>query len=247
MEFVGIPFCDGSLGKNIGCELAPDEIIKLLNVKSVNLDIKNKNIEEAGVDIYNFVKNENKKLFLVGGDHSITYYSFKAYAEKNQDCGLVVFDAHPDMQSSDFVTHEDYLRILIDRNIIKPSNVILVGLRSISKEELKYLSEKRIVYFDMNKIYDFGIKEVCDLVMERMASFNKLYLSVDIDVVDPAFAPGTGYLEPGGISSSDLLYVLGRMKKMKNLDMVDLVEINPKKDLNNLTISLGRKILEAFS
>lgn len=246
MKIVKVPFSGGSLGKNVGCELAPEEIVKLLNVEGVDLDIRNHNIEEAGFKIYDFVKNSNNKLFLIGGDHSITYYSFKAFAEKNADSGLVIFDAHPDMQSSDFVTHEDYLRVLIDKKILKPFNVVLIGVRSISKEELEYLREKKIIYFDMNKIYELGIKEVCDLIMEKMSVLGKIYLSVDVDVLDPAFAPGTGYLEPGGISSSDLFYFLNRIKNMKNLGMVDLVEINPRKDVKNMTVLLGSKIAEVF-
>ena len=242
MKIVKIPFSSGSLGKNIGCELAPDIICKDLNV--VNLNV-NKNIEETGKLIYDYVKS-NSKLFLIGGDHSITYFSFKAFAEKNKDCGLLIFDAHPDVQSSDFLTHEDYLRLLIEEKVISPEKVLIVGVRAISKEELEYLREKRIVYFDMNKIYELGIKEACGLIMERMNKFNGLYLSIDIDAVDPAFAPGTGYIEPGGVSSLDLLYMLNRIKNMRNLGMIDLVEINPKKDFNNLTINLGRKIVEVF-
>lgn len=242
MKLVKVPFSGGSLGKNLGCELAPDEISKNIN----SLNVKNKNIEEAGAMIYNFVKNSDDKLFLLGGDHSITYYSFSGFAEKNAGCGLVVFDAHPDMQSSDFVTHEDYLRVLIDKKILRSSSVVLVGVRSISREELEYLRENKIIYFDMNKIYDLGIKEVCDLIMEKMGGFSKFYLSIDIDVLDPAFAPGTGYLEPGGISSSDLFYFLNRIKNMKNLSVVDLVEVNPKKDINNTTTLLGSKIVGVF-
>ncbi len=244
MKFVKIPFSGGSLGKNVGCELAPDAILKDLDSISLDLD---SNIDDSGNKIYEFVKDSNNKLFLVGGDHSITYFSFKALAEKNKDCGLIVFDAHPDVQSSDFVTHEDYLRILIDRGILKPANVVLIGIRAPSREELEYLKEKRIVYFDMNKIYELGIKEVCDLVMERANAFNKIYLSIDIDAVDPAFAPGTGYVEPGGISSADLFYMLSRIKNMKNLGMIDLVEINPNKDIDNLTVNLGKKIIGVFS
>ena len=246
MKIIKIPFSGGSLGKNIGCESAPDEITKLLNIEPINLDVRNKNMEETGRVVYEFVKSYNDKLFLIGGDHSLTYYSFKAFAEKNKDCGLVVFDAHPDMQGSDFVTHEDYLRILVESSLIRTSNLVLIGVRSISKEELEYLLEKRIIYFDMGKIYEFGVREICDLIMEKMSNFSKFYLSIDIDVVDPAFAPGTGYLEPGGISSSDLLYFLNRVKNMKNLGIVDLVEINPNKDVNNITVKLGSKIVEVF-
>lgn len=246
MKFVKVPFSGGSLGKNIGAEYAPEAILKNLKVDFVTLSVKQDNIEITGKVIYDYVNKSSEEIFLIGGDHSITYFSFKALAARNKDVGLIIFDAHPDAQSSDFVTHEDYLRLLVDEGIIKPSNIVMVGLRASSDEEIEYLREKRILCFDMNKIYELGIKEVCDLVMEKMCVFQSLYLSIDIDAVDPAFAPGTGYLEPGGLSSSDVIYMLNRIKNMRNLNTVDLVEINPRKDVNNLTVNLGKKIIGVF-
>ena len=87
---------------------------------------------------------------------------------------------------------------------------------------------------------------VCDSVMEDVREFDGLYLSIDIDVLDPAFSPGTGYLEVGGMSLNQLLYFLRRIKKMKNLRRIDLVEINPEKDRDDLTINAGKKIIELF-
>jgi len=242
MKIAVVPASYGSLGKNKGCELAPALLTKGLGAKI--FEIIGENLEDLGEKLLNFVNSSNDKLFLVGGDHSITYFSFKGFSDGNS--GLIVFDAHPDMQSSDFITHEDYLRILIEEGILKSENIVIVGLRSISFEEQDYLIRKKIVYFDMNKIFELGIEEVCNLVMERMNKFSRLYLSIDIDAADPAFAPGTGYLEPGGLSSFELLYMVKRIRMMKNLKVVDLVEINPNKDLNGITVALGRKILEAF-
>lgn len=70
-----------------------------------------------------------------------------------------------------------------------------------------------------------------------------LYLSLDIDVVDPAFAPGTGHKEPGGLTSRQLIYLIQRMNKVKNLRAIDLVEINPLNDKEGLTVKLGAKIV----
>ena len=77
----------------------------------------------------------------------------------------------------------------------------------------------------------------------EFANGKELYVSVDIDVIDPAFAPATGYPEPGGLSSREFIYLIQRINKMKNLRGIDIVEINPEKDENNLTIKLGAKIL----
>ena len=71
--------------------------------------------------------------------------------------------------------------------------------------------------------------------METARQWPALYISIDIDAVDPAFAPGTGYIEPAGLTSRELIYLVQRFKLLKNLKMVDLVEINPEKDFTTKT------------
>jgi len=243
MKIVSIPFSGGSLGNNLGCEEAPKSILGISGYKNfIEVPVDNHNIDLTFENISKTIFGANG-LFILGGDHSITYSVFKTV---NKNYGLIIFDAHPDVQSSDFVTHEDYLRMLIEDNIIDPSKIILVGIRAGSKEEMDYLKNKGIVYFDINSILDLGLEEVCNLAMERALQWGGVYLSIDIDVVDPAYAPGTGYLEPGGLSSKELLYFLSRIKKMRNLKFVDLVEVNPKRDFNNLTLLLSKKIMEEF-
>ena len=80
--------------------------------------------------------------------------------------------------------------------------------------------------------------------METEKNWDSLYLSIDIDAVDPAFAPGTGFIEPGGFTSREVLYIVQRLKRLRNLKMIDLVEVNPKKDLNKMTIKLSAKIVK---
>ena len=81
------------------------------------------------------------------------------------------------------------------------------------------------------------------IVLCLYLSDNKVYISLDIDVVDPAFAPGTGYPEPAGLTSRQLFYMLHRLKNLKNINIIDIVEVNPKKDINNMTSKLAAKIL----
>ena len=84
---------------------------------------------------------------------------------------------------------------------------------------------------------------VCDLVMERARSSNGFYTSIDIDAVDPGFAPAVAYPEPGGMSSRDLIYFVKRLSLLDNFRGADIVEINPVKDVNGITIKLGAKLL----
>ena len=95
----------------------------------------------------------------------------------------------------------------------------------------------------MKEIMANGIHDVSDSFMSVAKDFSDLYISIDIDVLDPAFAPGTGYIEPGGLSTRELLFFLQRLKRLKNLRAYDLVEINPAKDINDMTSKVGAKIL----
>ena len=90
-----------------------------------------------------------------------------------------------------------------------------------------------------------NLHDTCDIIME-FSKNKEAYLSIDIDVIDPAFAPATGYLEPGGLTSRQFIYIIQRINKIKNLRAVDIVEINSEKDkkeFNSMTIKLGAKIL----
>ena len=88
------------------------------------------------------------------------------------------------------------------------------------------------------------LEETCDVIME-FANARELYLSLDIDVVDPIFAPSTGYHEPGGLTSRQLIYLIQRLNMVRTLKAVDLVEINEKKDQEKdmVTVKLGAKIV----
>ena len=87
------------------------------------------------------------------------------------------------------------------------------------------------------------LEEICDMIMERARQASGFYVSIDIDCVDPAFAPGTGYLEPGGLSSRELIYFIRRLSLLENFRGADIVEINPDKDINRITIKLGARLL----
>lgn len=262
MQIIKIPSSEGNLGKNIECENAPDRIIEKIEEfyanesgKEVKLDefkidgikIIKGNIDETNKNIYEKAKKvftEKDFPIFLGGDHSITYSLFKAFSEKNKNPGLLIFDAHPDTEIGvKSVIHEDFLRKLIEDKLLKKENVVLVGIRNWSAEEIKFLNENKIKYFNMRDIFEYGVKEICDNLMEIARGFENLYLSIDIDCVDCSSAPGTGYIEPGGLSSRELIYLIQRISLLKNLKVIDIVEVNPEKDLNDMTSKLAAKII----
>ncbi|RMF55397.1 arginase family protein [Candidatus Woesearchaeota archaeon] len=260
MKILKIPFSAGGLGKTKGCELAPDAIENEVKnffltesgvlpvFDSSQLKINQSNIEATNKSVGEAIKNVNEPAIILGGDHSITYAAFSAFAKKYSSPGIVVFDAHFDCQSDmEPPTHEDYLRMLIRKGVVSPQNVVVIGTRNWHKDELEFVKEQRIKHFSMKEISFEGIREVCDAAMSIAKNWDAIYLSVDIDVLDPSFAPGTGYQEPGGMSSRELIYFLQRFKNLRKLEMIDIVEVNPKKDVNNITVKTAAKIVVEMS
>ncbi len=262
MFIVKVPGING-LGKTKGCEGAPNAVLEALKeihsnesgkpIDSKLLDLEEIHLDNSDLELSNnlIYKNSFKifetqpKTIFIGGDHSISYSLTRGFFDSCQNSGkepcLIVFDAHADcMEPMKEPTHEEWLRKLIEDGF-PAQNILLVGVRNPWKDEITFLKEKRIRVISMNQFLE-NLQDTCDVIMEFSDGKN-LYVSVDIDVIDPAFAPGTGCREPGGLSTRDFLYIIQRVNKIKNLRGIDIVEINPDKDRDNLTVKLGAKIL----
>jgi len=262
MLIVKVPGING-LGKTKGCEKAPNAIldflkeihsddlgkpidVNLLDYEEIHLD--NSNLERVNKLIYKNcleIFEEKPKAIFLGGDHSISYSIGKAFfdccsKEGKWPC-LIVFDAHADcMEPMKEPTHEEWLRALIEYGF-PAENVLLVGARNIHKDEMEFIKKNKIRTISMNQITE-ELQETCEIIME-FSNKKELYVSVDIDVLDLAFTPGTGYPESAGLTSREFVYMIQRINKAKNLRAIDFVEINPTKDRDNLTVKLGAKIL----
>jgi len=247
MIITKIPTSLGSLNKNKGCEKAPDEIIKELKNIEVNESLKEIRYQISEVKVSSDLDETNRNIenaegdIFIGGDHSITYPLFKSLKSKNK--GLIIFDAHVDLDNyTKTPTHEDFLRKLIDENHLNPKNLVIIGTRRYWKNELKYIKEKNIRLITTKQLFENEIQYLCDIVMENFRQFEELYLSIDIDALDPSIAPGTHYIEPNGLQLNQLLYFIRRLKLLKNLKKIDLVEVNPDIE-NKTTIKTAAKII----
>ncbi len=277
MYIVKVPGING-LGKTNGCEKAGNEIIKSLrkihsNEQDIPIDVDlfdleeihldNGNLEEANSLIYeNSLKafETKPKTIFLGGDHSISYSTTKAFLDycrqdEKEPC-LIIFDSHPDcmppmrVESKDSShttltcckepTHEDWLSTLVEEGF-PAENILIVGLRNSWKTETAFLKDKGIKQININSVIE-DIDNIADTIME-FASHKELYVSLDIDVVDPVFAPATGYPVAGGLTSRQMIYLIQRINKIKTLRAIDIVEINPDKDVNGMTVQLAAKVL----
>ena len=114
---------------------------------------------------------------------------------------------------------------MIEKGFVKPENVVLIGVRKIEREERVFLRESGVKFF--GEIYD--MEAVADYVTEK-AMGKDIYVSVDLDVLDPAFAPGVNYAEPNGLSSRELFYLLRRIFAVRGMKCLDVVEVCVDKD-----------------
>lgn len=240
------------MGKNNGTEQGPDSILQ--HIPRVSTIHKPVSVQRFSVHVFptdfpatqlSILRTVEFPSIVLGGDHSITYSSFKKFAQNYPGAALIVFDAHPDlMHEFEIPTHENYLRMLISEKIAL--QVILIGARAWDTEEVAFANDNNVKLFSVEEV-NTKRDDICDAIMALVKDAPAVYASIDIDVVDPAFAPGTGYPEPGGMSSTDLLYFCRRLKCLGNLKGIDIVEVNPQLDSQQVTAKLAAKVLGEFA
>jgi len=255
---IGVPF-DSTHSYKPGCRFGPDVIRDAFNNIEIfqpefGIDLETVNINDLGntkhtvvaaemlqmvENITSELKKQNKQLIILGGEHLITLGSFTCFPK---DTGYVVFDAHYDLrdQYADIkLSHAAYLRRIIEKR--GSENIVHVGARAFVKEELVFLKEHNISTVSDKEIRDGNGPK---LLKDITSTFDNIYLSIDLDVLDPAFAPGVGNPEAVGISSREL-YDLVTTLQNKKIVAADIVELNPTYD-NGATASMAAKMISTI-
>jgi len=232
--------------------------IPLLNVVDLgDILIKPKAIEQNLKNIDNFVKDlyqQNSDIIpiMIGGDHFCTYPVLKAISEQIKDkegFGVLIFDSHLDFYDSwdkGVYSHATISRRTFDLENINNTNLMIVGTRDIDIPELESAKDKNITHLNAYLIQEYGLEEYTNYVIDF---FNKsriynLYISIDIDVLDPSVAPATGYAIPGGFSYREFWFILKKLAESFTIKAFDLVEVSPNLDLpNNMTSTLAAKLI----
>jgi agmatinase len=168
---------------------------------------------------------------VLGGDHSITEPDVRACAAKHGPLGLLHFDTHTDTGTEVFGverSHGTPMYRLVEAGLIQPERYVQVGLRGYwpGEAEFAWQSEKGITSFFMHDVRDSGIRAVMEEALARVGA-GPTFLTVDVDVLDPAYAPGTGTPEPGGMTSADLLWACREAARRLQLVGADIVEVIP--------------------
>ena len=193
---------------------------------------------------------------VLGGDHSITYPSASSVAEAvaPRRLGIVHFDAHADTADSTWgslLSHGTPMRRLIESGAVAGSNFVQVGLRGYwpPAETMAWMREKGMRWHLMTEIESRGADAVVrDAIAEALDGPDVVYLSIDIDVIDPGMAPGTGTPEPGGMLTRELLRAIRQVAGAVPLAGMDVVEVAPVYDVAEVTAAAANRcVLEALS
>ena len=251
----GVPF-DSTHSYKPGCRFGPDVIRDAFNNIEIfepdfGVDLETINIQDIGniqhtvsaTEMLSMVEKtttelqkKKNQLIILGGEHLLTLGTYMSFPKNT---AYVVFDAHYDLrdQYADMkLSHAAYLRRIVEKR--GAENIIHVGARAYVKEELEFLREHNIHTITNKQIRD---GEGPDLLKKATANFDSIYTSIDLDVLDPAFAPGVGNPEAVGITSRELYDIITSLDERKII-AADIVELNPSFD-NGSTASLAARMI----
>ena len=181
----------------------------------------------------------------VGGDHSISLPLLRATAKKYSPVAVIQFDAHNDLWDEYFgckLSHGTPFRRAIEEGLIREHSFLQVGLRGqvYSKDDFEFARKHKVEMITAEEFHAGGIK----IVREKLQAFHgkPVYVTLDIDCVDPAFAPGTGTPQVGGFSSAQIVELVRALRGLK-LVGCDLVEVSPPYDNGAITSLLAANLL----
>jgi agmatinase len=168
---------------------------------------------------------------VLGGDHSITEPDAKAVARRHGPLGLVHFDTHTDTAAelySNELSHGTPMYRVVDQGIVDPSRYVQIGLRGYwpGQEEFDWQAERGIRHLTSEDVADLGVPAVAERVAGWIGA-GPVFVTVDVDVLDPAFAPGTGTPEPGGLAPRELLRLCRLLSAALDVVGADVVEVLP--------------------
>ncbi len=254
---LGIPDETGSHSIWSGVSRAPDRIRKISNERDIYYEKKLQclalpangiqgarvydygNIKKRQIpQVFDKILSHSKIPIVIGGDHSNTAAILKVMAKKHGPVSLVYFDAHPDFVSH---TRNYYGSVITDSlDCIDVKSSVQIGIRSPEKEEIVNIKKhglKTITPFD---VVEQGIMEISKTILDTIKE--NVYVSFDMDCLDPAYAPGVSVPVPIGLESQDATYMVKKIVQ-RGIAGFDIMEVCPEHDLNNQTSHLASRMI----
>jgi agmatinase len=197
------------------------------------------NITRSQIEsIYDKISASSKIPISIGGDHSITRQIINAITKKYGKISLVYFDAHPDFVSSMTNYYGSVVNDILPN--IEIASSVQIGIRTPEQEELDNIKKFNLEVITPFDIQKKGIKQVANSILNKLG--DKVYISFDMDCVDPAYAPGVSVPVPMGLSSTDAVYLLKEIAK-KGIVGMDVMEVCPSFDVKDRTSHLASRII----
>ncbi len=254
---IGIPDESQSHSLRKGTSEAPDRIRHISNIrdsytrngiKTLGLPISGLgnskvfdygNIKRDQIDeVLKKTISKSKIPLVLGGDHSITTSVIKSISNSKGPLSLVYFDAHPDFVSS---TRNYYGSIISDvLPYIDTKTSLQIGIRTPEQEEIDNIKKNNIQVISPFDVVEKGVKQISDSILEILGK--NVYVSFDMDCVDPAFAPGVSVPVPMGLKNVEVAYLLKKIVKQGILGM-DLMEVCPEYDIKDRTSHLASRMI----
>jgi agmatinase len=216
------------------------DVFERLNIADIgDLELVPTDLGASGKRIEQTVRklsNEGKLPALLGGEHTLTYFAFRAF----KDAFVVQLDAHRDLREEymgDKLCHAAVMRRVLD--YLPAERLLQVGVRSCSKEEAEFVREAKIRAYTSEQVVESF--PYITTQIRKLVGNARVYLTIDLDVLDPAFAPGVATPEPGGLTTIDVLRLIRELGKL-NLCAFDVVELAAPYD-NGSTAFAGARII----
>jgi agmatinase len=190
------------------------------------------------------ILEEGKTPITIGGEHTITLGIMKSVCSKEPETAMISFDAHLDLRNEFLglrVSHATFMHRI--REETDRAKILEVGTRAVCKEELAYAKKTKIEFLTSQQIRKEGSEEIAGWLEDKLTESYDRYLSVDMDVLDPAFAPAAQNPEPDGIDTNTLLDILCRICE-KRVVGFDVVEVAPQYDSGASAIQAAKVIFE---
>lgn len=210
-----------------------------------DLDLSIGNTDKVLEEIYEGTKeilDEDKFPFMIGGEHLVTLPAFKAVHEKYDDIYVLHFDAHTDLRE-EYNNNKNSHATVIKRiwDMVGDGRIFQFGIRSGTREEFNFALKEKHTYMETHTIDSFW------KIISTLSGKN-VYLTIDLDVLDPSIFPGTGTPEPGGISYRQFEQIF-KILKNSNINLVgcDIVELSPDYDDTKVSTVVACKILRELS